>query len=38
LGVSQEAQSAGEKAIADYFWQHQETLNLLDNPLEKKQP
>jgi uncharacterized iron-regulated protein len=38
LGVSQEAQSAGEKAIADYFWQHQETLNLLENPLEKKQP
>ena len=41
LGVSQEAQSAGEKgekAIADYFWQHQESLNLLDNPLEKKQP
>ncbi|MBD0364184.1 MAG: ChaN family lipoprotein [Coleofasciculus sp. C3-bin4] len=38
LGVSQEAQSSGEKAIADYFWQHQETLNLLDNPLEKKQP
>lgn len=38
LGVSQDAQSAGEKAIADYFWQHQETINLLENPLEKKQP